>query len=163
MTKQLILFRHGKSDWDAEYEGDCDRPLAQRGIKAAKRMGRLLSHAVPDWVITSSAVRAQATTELAMQAGGWDCSVQVTEQLYEASPDQVLAVVHQVPSAVNTLILVGHEPTGSTLTSQLIGGGQIRLPTAAMVCIEFESEAWSQIRKGQGTLIWLLQPKFFVT
>ncbi|MGF1600724.1 MAG: histidine phosphatase family protein [Thermosynechococcaceae cyanobacterium] len=160
--KQLILFRHGKSNWDAEYDRDCDRPLAKRGIKAAQAMGRLLSsYTCPDCVITSSAVRAKTTIELAMQAGQWDCPIEITDQLYEANPEQVLALVHEVSNTVNTLLLVGHEPTWSELTSQLIGGGQIRFPTAAMARIDFEIETWPQVREGQGTLIWLLQPKFF--
>ena len=40
----LILFRHGKSDWDAPYANDHERPLANRGKEAARCMGRLLSH-----------------------------------------------------------------------------------------------------------------------
>ena len=41
--KNLILFRHGKSDWLADYTLDHDRPLAIRGKKAAKKMGIYLS------------------------------------------------------------------------------------------------------------------------
>ena len=37
--RSVIMFRHGKSDWDVDYGPDHDRPLAKRGIKAAKKMG----------------------------------------------------------------------------------------------------------------------------
>ena len=41
--KTLLLLRHGKSNWDAQYQLDHDRPLAKRGRKAAALMGRYLS------------------------------------------------------------------------------------------------------------------------
>ena len=34
--KSILLFRHGKSDWNASYKRDHDRPLSKRGVKAAK-------------------------------------------------------------------------------------------------------------------------------
>ena len=33
----LILFRHGKSNWNAMYDKDYERPLAERGILASKK------------------------------------------------------------------------------------------------------------------------------
>ncbi len=164
MNKRLILFRHGKSDWTADFENDHGRPLAKRGVKAAKVMGRLLktSGQIPDAVITSSAVRAQSTVDLACKEGEWNCSVQVKNSLYEAKPDQILEEVKQVPNAISTLLLAGHEPTWSQLTSLLIGGGRIHFPTAAMVRIDFEIGSWEQVEYGKGALVWLLQPRFFV-
>ena len=40
--RSIIIFRHGKSDWDATYSKDHDRPLSSRGIEASKKMGRFL-------------------------------------------------------------------------------------------------------------------------
>ncbi|WP_424522101.1 SixA phosphatase family protein, partial [Rubrivirga sp.] len=55
--KTIILLRHGKSDWEADYDGDHQRPLAKRGQKGARKMGRFLTTArsVPDRALTSSA------------------------------------------------------------------------------------------------------------
>ena len=38
--RSIIIFRHGKSDWDAIYDRDHNRPLSKRGVKASKKMGR---------------------------------------------------------------------------------------------------------------------------
>jgi phosphohistidine phosphatase len=56
--RSLILFRHGKSDWDAPYGSDHERPLAHRGKEAAICMGRMLSQAgqAPDLAVSSSAL-----------------------------------------------------------------------------------------------------------
>lgn len=160
MTKQLILFRHGKSDWDASYGRDHDRPVAERGVKAAQAMGRQLAAAnkVPDLAITSSAVRARTTLELAIAAGHWPCPIQVSDDLYEASIEQVLGVIHQTSNQNGTLMLVGHEPTWSEAVAYF-SGGSVRMPTATMVCLEFEVVTWQQVEYGRGTLLWLLPPK----
>lgn len=163
MTKHLIFFRHGKSDWDATFSRDHDRPVAERGIVAAKTMGKLLAAMgkVPDLAITSSAVRARTTLELAVNAGAWNCPTAVTEDLYEVDVGQVIRFIHQQSNSCESLMLVGHEPTWSDTTSYLIGGGTVRVPTAAMVCLEFEVETWTQVEYGRGTLLWLLPPKLF--
>ncbi|MGF1568876.1 MAG: histidine phosphatase family protein [Nodosilinea sp.] len=161
MTKHLILFRHGKSDWEASFSCDHDRPVAERGMVAARAMGKLLAAAdwVPDLAITSSAVRARTTLELAMAAGQWQCPVQVADCLYEASVEDVLAVIHQAPDPCNCLLLVGHEPTWSDTASSLLGGATVQVPTAALVGLEFEVETWPQVEPRCGTLLWLLPPK----
>ncbi|WP_035985199.1 SixA phosphatase family protein [Leptolyngbya sp. KIOST-1] len=164
MTKHLILFRHGKSDWSAGSGRDRDRPVAERGITAAKTMGKLLAAAgkVPDFAITSSAVRARTTLELATEAGGWRCPQEVTDELYEASIEQVLGVIHRLPNHYRSAMLVGHQPTWSDAISYFMGGGAATMPTAAMACLEFEVSAWAQVEYGRGTLLWLLPPRLFV-
>lgn len=163
MPKQLILFRHGKSDWDANFNHDHERPLAKRGKKAARLMGQVLTAANqrPDRVITSTAVRARTTAEIAQAAGDWPCPLQVTDELYEASLEQVLRVIQGTVPAVETLLLVGHQPTWSASAAAFIGGGDLAVPTAAMVCITFDIDTWPAARWGGGSLKWLLPPKFF--
>jgi phosphohistidine phosphatase len=161
MTKRLILFRHGKSDWTSDYGRDHERPVAERGIKAAKAMGKFLAAAqgVPESVVSSSAVRAHTTLQLAMAAGSWDCKVRVTDDLYEATVAQVIQVIHQESNQHQSLMLVGHEPTWSELTGYLIGGGVLGMPTAALVCLEFDVAVWQQVEKGRGVLLWLIPPR----
>ena len=69
--KSILLFRHGKSEWNTYYDSDHNRPLAPRGIKAAKKMGVFLANKnqMPDLVISSTAVRSRTTVELAMKEG----------------------------------------------------------------------------------------------
>ena len=72
---ELLLMRHAKSDWGSGDEDDRARPLAERGRKAARRLGRFLTAAgqVPALVLSSPAVRALETARLAVAAGGWSC------------------------------------------------------------------------------------------
>jgi phosphohistidine phosphatase len=161
--KTLYLFRHGKSDWE-DYDGDDhERPISKRGEKAARTMGKLLALAgrVPDSIVTSSAVRARTTVEIAARAGGWRTPVRTTRALYEAAPEAVLGEVRAEPDGTETLLLAGHEPTWSELASLLIGGGNVAMPTGAVAAIELEIDAWKAVAGGKGRLLWLLVPKFF--
>ena len=78
--KKLIVFRHGKSDWEGDVGSDHERRVAPRGQKAARTMGRFLSLArqAPDSIIASSAVRARTSAELAKEAGKWKAEIRVT-------------------------------------------------------------------------------------
>jgi phosphohistidine phosphatase len=159
--KTLLFFRHGKSDWDAPFSHDHERPLAKRGRKAAQVMGRFITSSgqEPESIITSTAVRALDTVKLASKAGSWSAPIRETRELYGASPQTVLSVVHEESNSFDRLLLAGHEPTWSHTISVLIGGGNIRVPTAAMARIDFDVSSWRQVDFGSGELKWLIPPK----
>ncbi len=158
----LILFRHGKSDWGADYGGDDRvRPLARRGRRAARTTGRFLARAgqVPDAAITSSALRAEETLRLAMAAGGWTCPARSAEALYGGGVSGLLAEIRQEPAATDLLLAVGHEPVWSEAAALLIGGGRLRLPTAALARIDLAVDRWEEVVPGTGVLAWSVVPR----
>ena len=112
---------------------------------------------VPDRAVSSTARRARDTLSLAAEAGEWRCPLKYDGSLYEASAISVIDLLRRETSS-RTLLLVGHEPTWSSLASLLIGGGSIRLPTAAMAGIELEGP-WSEVQPGEGRLLWLQIPR----
>ena len=159
--KTILLFRHGKSSWDAPTRPDPERPLAPRGVRAARCMGRFLERAgpAPDHVLCSPAVRTAETLRHAADAGGWRALAAVVPELYGASPDDVLACVRAVDPGVETLLVVGHEPACSGTASLLIGGAALRFPTAALACIRLDAAGWHEVRPGLGELQWLVVPR----
>ena len=159
--KSVILFRHGKSDWDAVYNTDHNRPLAKRGIKAAKRMGEYLADLdqMPDLVISSTAVRAKTTVQLAMETGEWSSEFKLDRSIYGGSSGTLLDLLYNINDSMGVACLVGHEPTFSSFISNCTNSGWIRFPTASMARLDFEVSAWKEIRFGQGTLAWLTRPK----
>lgn len=159
--RSLILFRHGKSDWDAPYATDHERPLNTRGKEAARCMGRLLTHTgqIPDLAVSSSAQRARHTLQLAAQAGRWHCPMRIESALYESSASAVLAWIKGLDEEPGCLLLTGHEPTWSELAGRLIGQALLKVPTGAMLRIDFDAESWREIEAGGGELRWLVPPK----
>lgn len=156
----LIFFRHAKSNWDADY-GDDDRlrPLSARGRTAARIMGRFLATArqLPDLAVTSPAVRAQQTLELAMNAGDWRCPVLVRPSLY-GDRAALLDEVRRVGSEIRTLVVVGHEPACSDAV-RFLSGAEVRFPTAGMLRLDLQIGSWSDVDAGAGRIEWLVTPR----
>jgi len=163
-VKTVFLFRHGKSDWDAPYDSDHERPLAKRGRQAADRMGRFLSGKgeIPELAITSTALRARDTLERAVRAGDWSCRVEALDDLYLPSPYRLLHVLQRQAEPLSSVMLVGHQPAWSETLSLLVGGGEFRFPTAAMARIDVNVDRWDDIEPGLGELRWLVTPKELV-
>ena len=67
MHRTVLLFRHGKSDWNASYGRDHDRPLNTRGKRASRAMGNWLANTgpLPELVLCSTAIRARSTCDIA--------------------------------------------------------------------------------------------------
>ena len=156
----IIIFRHGKSDWDAIYDKDHNRPLSKRGIKAAKKMGNYLKqiNQVPDVVISSSAIRAKNTAELAMNSGDWKSIFYIEPRIYGGSSEELLSIVQKINRKIKTVCLVGHEPICSSFISLCTFHSQ-RFTTASMAKIDFEFKEWSEIYFGKGILNWIKSPK----
>ncbi|MDH3214084.1 MAG: histidine phosphatase family protein [Myxococcales bacterium] len=159
--KSLFLLRHAKSDRSAAHAGDHERPLNRRGRSAARRIGVYLARIrqAPELILSSSAVRARTTAELAAEAGGWSCPLRDSRALYLDSADAVLGQIVEQDDRLERLLVVGHEPTWSELASRLIGGGRIEVPTAALLRIDFEAKRWSDVGFGEGGLVWLVTPR----
>jgi phosphohistidine phosphatase len=159
--KNLLVMRHAKSDWGASFEADHDRPLALRGEKAARRIGRFLSEngSAPQLIISSTAKRAHSTAVLACEAGSWGCQIRTDSNLYSAGIEDVLDVVAGVDADVASLLIAGHEPTSSMLVSWLIGGGRVGMPTAAVACLDFPHGDWTDLAQGTCQLRWFITPK----
>ena len=65
MAKQLVLVRHGKSDWAVGGTPDFDRPLNHRGNKNAPEMAERIGKRdlIPDLLVSSPAKRAITTAK----------------------------------------------------------------------------------------------------
>ncbi|WP_456375101.1 SixA phosphatase family protein [Thiolapillus sp.] len=160
--RRLILFRHGKSDWDADFRSDHERPLNGRGARAARLMGKLLARTgeLPSLVVASTATRATTTAQLAIEAGNWKVTFIQEHALYGASSLSVLEYIRQLPDNHGSVMLVGHEPVWSGLVATLTGANA-RMPTAAMVGMRFSAGRWADVRGGSGELLWLFKPRMF--
>jgi len=160
-VKTLFLLRHAKSDWDAEFGTDFERPLNKRGQRAAGAMGEFLGHAdrLPELILCSSAVRTKKTLQRATKIGGWDCEVEYLDELYTGNPRHVLRVIRQVSKRVDSLMVVGHETAMSETTSLIIGNANVRFPTAAVACMELEIRRWKDLEPGLGRLLFLVPPR----
>lgn len=165
-TRRLVLIRHAKAAAGAL---DHDRPLAARGIVDAVAIGAWLVAAgvAPDYVVVSTALRAQQTWEGAAGVLGSPPVVVADERIYGNTVDDLLASIHDAPADAATVVLVGHNPSMAELAFALDDGGgdpaartalARSYPTSGVACSDVEAE-WAELRPGGGTLTHFATPR----
>lgn len=156
---ELMIMRHGKSDWETAGQSDRDRELAPRGVKAARRVGAWMAarELLPDRVLVSPAVRTRQTLDLAMEAGEWEAPCEVVDELYLATETVVIDVIERLGGAAGRLLVVGHEPFCSGLVG-LLCGASCRFPTAAVAQLRGPDD-WTGWRANGAVLECLVPPR----
>ena len=159
--KSIILFRHAKSDWSNPFSLDHERPINKRGIKAAKKMGLYLSNLeqIPELVISSTALRAKQTIDIAMKEGKWKSKIQMEKKIYNSSVEILINVLQNVDNLYYNICLVGHEPTFSSFIAICSNSSIIKFPTGSMAKIEFEIKKWENINLDKANIQWIKKPK----
>ena len=163
--KFILLMRHAKSSWaDSELE-DYERPLSQRGLDDAPKVGHFLKKAGyrPEYICSSTAERARQTTELCVQGMKRDENiVKWDDTLYFESVSKYLQAIHHAPVNTETIMLVGHNPLIESTAAILSSGNDktaIRVPTAGVVCLESYAVSWDEINPGTCQIKWMMIPK----
>lgn len=163
--KYILLLRHAKSSWDDPDLDDFDRPLAKRGKKDAPRMGFFSKKTgyLPERILSSTAKRARQTTELfCKQAGIGEEIIAWTDDFYYGTAFDYLEAIQDSPEDADTIMLVGHNPKMEETASLLCSDNNsytVRMPTAALVCLEHPAVKWSQVREGTARVKWMVIPK----
>jgi phosphohistidine phosphatase len=132
-VKRLLLLRHAKSSWDNPARADFERPLNERGRRAAPLVGRFMREQQlrPDLILCSPAERARQTAALVAEAAGLDAPLRYDERIYEATAARLVEVVTQTEETAGELLLVGHNP-GMEELLELLTGEARRMPSAAL-------------------------------
>ena len=97
----LSLLRHAKSSWDENVSRDFDRPLNNRGRRAARAMGRFIAEEglVFDSVLASPAVRVAETVALVEEGLGRSLEAREDRRIYMASGVSLLELVQGTADA----------------------------------------------------------------
>lgn len=166
-SRILLIMRHGKAEGAAAT--DHERGLTDKGRSQAQMVGEYLeSQGVrPTLVLVSDAMRTQETWESVLEAmPGFAGEVQVTGALYEAGPAEALDLVRAADPSHPVVLVIGHEPTMSSLTDHLAGEesdpgsaaqARIGLPTGAMCVLSGSSAPWSGLAEDSMTLHTVLR------
>ena len=165
--------RHAKSSWNDPALSDFDRQLSNRGRKAAPRIGNHIRDIglVPDLVICSTAKRTRETWNLVAEAFGGDINVKLLKSLYLASPSQLCRAIRAVPSDIDPLLVIAHNPGIQELACRLSGDPKdertrvlstalhTKFPTAALAILTLDTSSWSDTDYGQASLEDFICPR----
>jgi len=161
MAKTLLLLRHAKSSWKDSSLNDHDRPLNKRGRHDAPRMGRLLrdERLVPDRIVASTAMRAQATALAVIEASGYDGALLSSRRLYLAPPSVYVDLASELDDSIERVLMVGHNPGIETLLGELVGHPET-MPTAALAALLLAIDHWRDFDRGTAaTLLGFWRPR----
>ena len=155
--KTLYLMRHSKAVQDADSGSDFDRTLTERGLNDALIMGQRLrnNHEAPALIIASSAIRTSMTAqEVAARLDYPEANIIFTKSLYNAGEETYLKTIHHVEDTLDSVMLIGHNPTISSLISALSGEGVRGVSTSGIARINFDIHHWKELRKGKLVFLW---------
>jgi phosphohistidine phosphatase len=180
--RTLWLLRHAKTVTDPPPGGaDFDRVLAPRGRRDATALGRLFAGAGeglgpgldavprPKIALISPAARTAATAELVLAEVADPPESRLEKGLYEADPEEVLALLRDLPDDVDAAMVVGHNPTAHALSQGLLStrdkkglSSAVRngFPTCALGVYAFKVDHWSDIAARSAKLMAILAPPY---
>lgn len=147
MQRKLFIIRHGKSSWETVV-ADIDRPLNERGVKNAYEMASYMLDRglVPELVISSPANRALHTAIIMANVWGMkDQNIWIRRSLYLPEVEDITETLYEVDDAVSSVAVFGHNPGFTHFANQLARQTIDNVPTAGVVCVEMEMDAWNDI------------------
>jgi phosphohistidine phosphatase len=121
MSRRLLMIRHAQA---ADAPVDLERPLSAQGARNAAAIGSWLegNGYVPDRAVVSPALRTRQTWEQVAEASAPGLAPDVDERIYDNTLDAVLAAITETTGDVQTLVVVGHNPSVGELAFALDDG-----------------------------------------
>ena len=168
-SRLLLLMRHGKAE-NSSGQPDHDRALAERGESQARLVGEYLASQnvqVSHVLLSDSARTVQTWEAVVSQMPGFDGKVTRHEEIYTGGPAELLSLLGGVKDKHTVVMVVGHEPTISSLTTLLadehsdagsLAQARIGMPTGGMAVLSGPLEEWSALGEESLTLHTIVRP-----
>lgn len=159
-SRTLLIMRHAEAEPASFLTSDHERKLTEKGKTEAGHMGIILvSHKLSiQMIYTSSALRTKQTAEAILK----NLPLQKTllkefPQLYNSPLSQYINILSLCELHIQTLMIVGHNPTISLLVEYLTNHDiQRPMPPASIYKLEINASNWSSLTKGCGKVITFL-------
>lgn len=148
MSRILIVMRHGQAEAGRAGVPDRERELTEVGREKARRVGEELARQgfTPQRALVSSATRTRQTfAQVRDSIDG--ISEKYVDALYGAGPEGVFDLLASVDDTVESVMLVGHNPTFSEVASYL-GRSMFSLHPGDTVVFESDHATWAERRPG---------------
>ena len=162
--KTLFAIRHAKSSWGEPSLPDHARPLNERGLRDAVRMGEVLQQqeVKPDAILSSTANRARTTAGMIAEALGFaDTAILEDDQWYLASAKVWLQSVQQIEESVDVAMIFGHNPGMADFAERAVREREVigSFPTLAVAQLNWDVDYWGEVDFGDAQLVKLLLPR----
>lgn len=142
--KTLLLVRHAKTAAAGRDQSDHDRALEDQGVTDAGKLAHYLKKKGyrVDVMLVSSANRTQTTAQILLTAlGKHPPEVVVSPDLYLASDERIWTAIQGADMAIDTLLIVGHNPGLEALSRRFLPELSKLLP-GQMMRVRFDIDSW---------------------
>ena len=159
--KTILFLRHGKSSWKEEGIDDTLRQLKSSGIQEIIEVSTFFKekNLCVDKIISSPAVRAYSTAMIFMNLLSIPNKIlTIDSNIYESTPSLIIKVIQKNPDTINSILIVGHNPSISSTIEHLTANAYNELPTGALVALQTSSESWKEIKKNSCKKIFDIIP-----
>ncbi len=154
--KTLYIVRHAKAEDTKLGMKDFDRCLTQRGKEQASQVSKILhkQSVKVDVILSSPAARALTTAQIIARGIHYPINeIQEIPDMYEASVEDLLEIISMIEPNCNSAMLVGHNPTISTLAQRFSRDVKTDLSTCAVVVLTFDQKSWEKVSTHSGILL----------
>ena len=152
--KKLYIVRHAQKEDVQIGRDDYDRELSPEGEKEAKNIAQnFASKNLPvDLIVASPAIRTKRTAEIFAEALKYKKTIMLNEVLYMAFVNELIETISYTFDTVDSVLLVGHNPSLTALAITLVGFKE-KFQMGAIMEIEFDCNSWIDICKENAKLI----------
>lgn len=155
----VFLLRHGVAENGRPGMPDAERELTAEGRKKTREVMKLAQWAgvKPDYILTSPYARALQTAEIAAEVLGYKGELLHTQALVPDSRPELVWDEVRVHRDGGQLLLVGHEPLFSHLSSYLLDAPSLRVDFKKGALMRIEVDQMGP--RPRGVLRWFIAPK----
>lgn len=149
---KLYFLRHGEADWPHWNQPDDERPLTKKGRKEMEQVAKFLCELEPkiSLILSSPLPRALQTAQIVADRLSLEVKAELT--LGKGFDLPTLRVLLK-RTGNSALMFVGHEPDFSGVIRKLTGGS-VKMAKAGVARVDLNNP------ESDGTLVWLVPPKF---
>jgi len=160
--KTLYIVRHAKAQLKSNDINDIDRPLLRKGEVNTKFVIKYLmkNEAAIEMIITSHALRSLQTAKQFSSAFNLaEENIIIDSQIYFSGTEAIFNELYDISDCKRSLMIIGHNPSITSLVNYFIKDKIENLPTSGVFCIQFNTNKWQDIATTEGEEIFRLFPK----
>lgn len=159
--KTILLVRHADASDNSLKLTDFERKLSSSGRDEAATTAGLISRRnfIPDYILTSTALRAKETAEIFMQQ--WklgESRLLRFPELYMAEYPVFLSILNLVPEDANSIAIVSHNPGIAEFAFHMQVATIKKMPTAAVFAARSEAAAWPDFMSAKKEFLFFDYP-----
>ncbi len=150
--KTLYIMRHGEKE--IKDINDYEINLTQEGTKQVTQLSKQLKEAniKPDLILSSPSIRTRQTAQIIADELNYEKNIHYSEVLYQAFLNELIEVITYTFDNVNTLFLIGHNPSIASFVSSFVGFKQ-KFEMGAVLKIQFNVNSWLDIKQSNAKFI----------